>query len=106
MVWQNRHWAFAIIPRFVQWPQSAGVRLSPANRSNHSPRLHVERERQRLQLPGLERADVLLDVAMAERIRERDVGVVVDARADESERAIAYDHRASVVRLRTESGGR
>ena len=31
------------MPRFVQWPQSAGVRVSPAKRSNHSPRCDVER---------------------------------------------------------------
>src|SRR5262249_39727138 len=57
---------------------------------------------------GLERSDVLLDVSVTERVRESQIGIVADARSDEQRLSIAYDHRASVVRSRTEQlgGGR
>src|SRR5262249_62085867 len=47
-------------------------------------------------------ADALLDVALAERIGQRHVGLVIEAPAEHRELPVAYDHRAGVVRVRTE----
>ena len=47
------HRALAVMPRLVQWPQSAGVRVSPAKRSNHSPRWTSSASGSACTLPGL-----------------------------------------------------
>src|SRR5262249_50628002 len=68
--------------------------------------LDVEGQGERLETPGCERPDVLLHVAVPERVRERDIRVVVEGPAEHGELAVAYDHRAAVVRTRTERGVR
>ena len=90
------HAAIRPVPPVGRRARLAGEEIEPV------AALHVERQRQRLQASGRERADVLLDVAMAERIGERHVRVVIEAPAEHRELAVAYDHRAIVVRVRTE----
>jgi hypothetical protein len=65
--------------------------------------LDVVGERQRLEAPGLQRPDVLLDVTMAQGIRKCDVAAVVtQPRSGHEDPTVAYDHRAVIVRARTQ----
>jgi hypothetical protein len=64
--------------------------------------LDVVRERQRLEAPGLQRPHVLLDVAMAQGVRQCDVAVVTQPRSGHEDPTVAYDQRAVIVRARTQ----
>ena len=61
--------------------------------------LHVVGQRERLELPGLERSDVLLDVSVAEGVGKCDVALIIERGALHEELLVPYDEGGKLAEL-------